>query len=60
MIRAFLILFGIGSFQAFAYIDPGIIGGLYQVLYALFMGFVGMFIFKPWRVIKAFFDRRKK
>lgn len=41
----------------FAYVDPGIIGALYQMIYVAIFGVVAAVIFKPWGFIKAQFMR---
>jgi hypothetical protein len=41
----------------FAYVDPGIIGTLYQMVYVAIFGVVAAVIFKPWGFIKAQFMR---
>ena len=46
----------IGS-TLFAYVDPGIIGTLYQVVYVAIFGVVAAVIFKPWGYLKAKFMR---
>ena len=42
---------------AHAYVDPGILGSLYQALYVLIVGSVASWIFKPWRVLSAWLHR---
>jgi hypothetical protein len=41
----------------FAYVDPGIVGALYQMVYVAIFGVVAAVIFKPWGFIKAQFTR---
>jgi len=38
---------------ALAYIDPTILGGLYQLVYASVFGILAFLIFKPWAFIKS-------
>ena len=42
---------------AHAYIDPGVLGMLYQGLYVLVLGGFATFVLKPWRFLKARFGR---
>lgn len=51
------ILAGVPS-PAFAYIDPGILGTLFQAAYAFLFGVVAVWIFKPWHYIKSFFTQQ--
>lgn len=55
LIGAFLA--GVPS-PAFAYIDPGILGTLFQAAYAFLFGIVTVWIFKPWNYIKSLFAQR--
>lgn len=51
-----LITFSLVLFQTnllFAYIDPGMVGGLYQMLYGVVSGIVILIVTKPWVWIKA-------
>lgn len=43
--------------SAHGYIDPGLIGSLYQSLYIIFMGVIGFLIFKPWDYLKSLFSK---
>ncbi len=43
--------------SAHGYIDPGLIGSLYQSLYIIFMGVVGFLLFKPWNYLKSLFSK---
>ena len=45
---------------AFAYVDPGIIGALWQWFYILVIGAVGAWIMRPWAYIKSFFVKQEK
>ena len=45
---------------AFAYVDPGIIGALWQWLYVLVIGAVGAWVMRPWTYIKSFFVKQEK
>ena len=42
---------------AFAYVDPGILSILYQFLYVAGFGALGLFIFKPWRLVRSWLKR---
>ena len=42
---------------AHAYIDPGILGMIYQALYVVVLGGFATFVLKPWRFIKARFGK---
>lgn len=39
----------------FGYVDPGIIGALSQMLYAVVFGVIAAVIFKPWVFLKSKF-----
>ena len=60
MLRKFLliVLTHIGFTEiTYGYIDPGLIGSLYQSLYIILMGAVGFLIFKPWIYLKNLFSK---
>ena len=40
-------LFFISSPVCYAYVDPGLLGGGIQILYAFVMGFISLYIFRP-------------
>src|SRR5687768_10545128 len=42
-----------------AYIDPGIVGALYQAVYALVFGAITAWVFRPWRYLMSLFRRRR-
>lgn len=42
---------------ALAYIDPGILGVLYQAAYALIFGTFVALVFRPWQYLKGLFGR---
>ncbi len=44
---------------AHAYVDPGIVGSLYQVVYVLVLGAVVSFVVNPFQRLKAFFTSLK-
>ena len=44
---------------AYAYIDPGIMGILYQMAYAILFGGAVAWVLKPWRYLKSFVSRWK-
>jgi hypothetical protein len=44
----------------FAYVDPGLISSLYQVLYVVIFGAVSTWIIAPWKYIKSLFKRKNK
>ena len=39
--------------MVFAYVDPGILGALYQMVYVAIFGVAAAVIFKPWAFIKG-------
>lgn len=41
----------------FAYVDPGILGAIYQMVYVAIFGVAAALIFKPWAFIKHTFRR---
>lgn len=45
--------------DAWAYIDPGIISALYQSGYALVLGILAAWVFKPWQYLKSRFKRNQ-
>ncbi len=45
---------------AFAYIDPGIIGALFQGMYVVIFGFVTAWVLKPWQYIKSWLQGNKQ
>jgi hypothetical protein len=45
------------SRPAYAYIDPGILGVLYQAAYALVFGAFVAIVIRPWQYIKGAFAR---
>lgn len=42
-----------------AYVDPGIVGSLYQIVYVLVLGAVITFVVNPFKQAGAFFTRLK-
>lgn len=44
---------------AHAYVDPGLVGGLYQVLYASILIFISTYIFRPFQYIRSLFQRKE-
>jgi hypothetical protein len=42
-----------------AYVDPGIVGALYQAAYALVFGALTAWVFRPWRYLVSLFRRRR-
>ena len=46
--------------QAFAYVDPGLLSSLYQIIYAILAGAVFAWIAKPWNYLKSLSGRKKK
>lgn len=44
---------------AWAYVDPGVVGMLYQAIYAVFFGGLMAWLLKPWRYVTKFFARGK-
>lgn len=44
---------------AFAYIDPGILGALFQSMYVAIFGFLAAWVFKPWQYIKSWLRIKK-
>ncbi len=47
------------SRYAFAYIDPGILGLLYQSAYAFLAGAIALWVVRPWQYIRNWFKRDK-
>jgi hypothetical protein len=45
------------SSPAYAYIDPGILGVLYQAAYALIFGTFIALVLRPWQYLKGIFGR---
>jgi hypothetical protein len=45
------------SSPAYAYIDPGILGVLYQAAYALVFGAFVALVLRPWQYLKGVFAR---
>jgi len=45
------------SSPAYAYIDPGILGILYQAAYALVFGAFVALVLRPWQYLKGIFAR---
>ena len=41
--------------SAHAYIDPGILGGLYQLAYLVFFGLIVVLVMRPWQYLKSLF-----
>lgn len=41
----------------FAYVDPGIVGTFYQMIYVAIFGVIAAVVFKPWGFIRAQFRR---
>jgi len=44
---------------AHAYIDPGVVGVLYQSAYAAIFGLLALFVFRPIHAIKAMLRKRR-
>ena len=42
---------------AFGYVDPGIVGSLYQMLYVLVFGVIAAWVLKPWKWLKHMFQK---
>ncbi len=53
----FILILLLESSECFAYIDPGLLGGVTQIFYALIMGFVSLYIFRPLNLLRGFFCR---
>ncbi len=45
---------------AHAYVDPGVLGILYQAAYALLVGGMAALILRPWRYLRGLFGRAPK
>jgi hypothetical protein len=45
------------SSPAYAYIDPGVLGVLYQAAYALIFGTFVALVIRPWQYLKGIFGR---
>ena len=54
-----IFLFFIYSTNSYGYIDPGILGALYQIVYVFIYGSLLAWIIKPWRYIKSFFNNEE-
>jgi len=48
-----------GIDYAYAYIDPGILGVLYQSAYVFFAGLIAMWVIRPWHYIRHLMKRDK-
>jgi hypothetical protein len=59
MVRFLSLLAGLllVSSPAYAYIDPGILGVLYQAAYALIFGAFVALVLRPWQYLKGVFAR---
>jgi hypothetical protein len=57
MSHDFIAFIALSGSPLFAYVDPGIIGTLYQMVYVAIFGVVAAVIFKPWGFLKAQFLR---
>ena len=44
---------------AWAYVDPGVVGMLYQAVYAILFGGLMAWLLKPWRYVRSLFTRDK-
>lgn len=42
-----------------AYVDPGFLGALYQVVYMFIFGVLAVWVLKPFKIIGTFFKRIK-
>ncbi len=42
---------------AHAYVDPGFLSMLFQLIYVFIFGTLATFIFKPWRYMKSLFKK---
>ena len=47
------------SSLAHAYVDPGVLSSLYNLGYILVVGFLGFFVFRPFRFFKQLFSSNK-
>jgi len=45
--------------SAYAYIDPGVMGAVFQSLYVLIFGFIMAWVIRPWEYIKSFFRSKE-
>jgi hypothetical protein len=43
-----------------AYVDPGFLSGIYQMLYVFIFGVVGVLIFKPFKYLRSLFKKKEK
>jgi len=55
--RLLVLFLGIVLFPsvAYAYVDPGFLSMLFQLIYVFIFGTLATLIFKPWRYIKSLF-----
>ena len=58
-ILAFALVLAAWPGAALAYVDPGILGALYQLAYAFLFGLVTIWIIRPWRYLKSLFNRQR-
>lgn len=52
-----VVLFVVTPTLAWAYVDPGILGVLYQLVYVFFFGTLVAWLLRPWRYLKVLFER---
>jgi hypothetical protein len=45
--------------SAFAYVDPGIVGALWQWFYVLIVGAISAWVIRPWAYVKSFLTKKK-
>lgn len=45
---------------AAAYVDPGVVGSLYQIIYVVVFGALLGFVARPYKYLTSLFDRLKK
>lgn len=55
-----LILILIVPIDSYAYVDPGIVGALWQGFYVLIFGIISAWVIRPWMFIKSLFHKQEK
>lgn len=46
--------------DSYAYIDPGIVGALWQGFYVLIFGIISAWVLRPWMFIKSLFHKQEE
>jgi hypothetical protein len=56
-VSLFLIVTAFLHTPVYAYVDPGILGSAYQLLYMLFFGVLVGMVTRPWLLVKAMYKK---